>query len=461
MVKLFGTDGVRGIANRDLTPELACALGKAGTYVLAREGAGASPVVIIGKDTRVSGDMLEDGLSAGIQAMGGTVVRAGVVPTPAVAFLTREMGADCGVVISASHNPFEYNGIKFFNGDGFKLDDALEAEIEAIVRDESAASALHASGADIGRASGREDDALHRYVGHLVEGMDVSLGGVRIVVDCANGAASVAARMLFEALGADLITIGDDPNGININDGFGSTHPGAMQEAVRASGADIGLAFDGDADRLIAADENGELIDGDKVMYLCATHYKRRGRLTGDILTATVMSNIGLRLALEREGIALQLADVGDRYVLELMRKTGCVIGGEQSGHIIFLDRNTTGDGLYASLRLIEALSGLNMRASEAAAAVRIYPQALLSARVKNENKGAYLSDPEIGIAIEKVEKKYSGEGRVLIRASGTEPLVRVMIEGPDAAELERDAAELAELIEKKLNEAHLEGPVR
>jgi phosphoglucosamine mutase len=451
MARLFGTDGVRGVANRDLTPELACALGKAGTYVLSGAGAGTSPVVIIGKDTRISGDMLEDGLSAGIQSMGGTVVRAGVVPTPAVAYLTHAMNADCGVVISASHNPFEYNGIKFFNGDGFKLDDSLEEEIEAIVRDESAAAALHASGAEIGKTSDRGDDALHRYVEHLAEGMAVSLRGVRIVVDCANGAASVAAKMLFEALGADLVAIGDRPNGININDGFGSTHPEAMREAVRASGADLGLAFDGDADRLIAADENGELIDGDKVMYLCASHYKRTGRLTGDLLTATVMSNIGLRFALEKEGIALQLSDVGDRYVLELMRKTGCVLGGEQSGHLIFLDRNTTGDGLYASLRLIEALSDRNVRASEAAAAVRIYPQVLCNARVRNENKGAYLSDPEIGIAIEKVEKKYRGEGRALIRASGTEPLVRVMIEGPDTAELERDAAELAELIEKKL----------
>jgi phosphoglucosamine mutase len=451
MGKLFGTDGVRGIANRDLTPELACALGKAGTSVLSKARGVASPVVVIGKDTRISGDMIEDGLSAGIQSMGGTVVRAGVVPTPAIAFLVRDMGADCGVVISASHNPFEYNGVKFFNGDGFKLDDSIEKEIESIVQGGSAMAELPPSGPDIGTSSGREDDALHRYVAYLADGMKASLRGVRIVADCANGAASVAARMLFEALGADLITIGDRPDGTNINDGVGSTHPVAMREAVLSAGADIGLAFDGDADRLIAADENGELIDGDKVMYLCASHYRRQGKLTGDLLTATVMSNIGLRLALEREGVSLQLSDVGDRYVLELMKKTGCVIGGEQSGHIIFLDRNTTGDGLYASLRLIEALADMNMRASEAAAAVRIYPQALRNAKVKNENKGAYLSDPEIGIAIEKVEKKYSGEGRVLIRASGTEPLVRVMIEGPDAAELERDAEGLAELIEKKL----------
>jgi phosphoglucosamine mutase len=450
MGRLFGTDGVRGIANEDLTPELACALGKAGAYVLSKTGGGASPTVIIGKDTRVSGDMLEDGLSAGIQSMGGAVIKAGVAPTPAVAFLVRDMSADCGAVISASHNPFHYNGIKFFNGKGFKLDDSIEEEIEAIVLGEISAD-LHASGAKIGKASVHSGDALRRYVGYLIDGMDTSLKGVKVVVDCANGAASGAAGMLFEALGADLVMIGSDPDGVNINDGVGSTHPGAMQEAVVSSGADIGLAFDGDADRLIAADENGELIDGDKIMYICATHYKKRGILKGDLLTATVMSNIGLRIALGRAGVNLQIADVGDRYVLELMQRTGCVLGGEQSGHIIFLDRNTTGDGLYASLRLIEALAGMEARASDAAAAVRIYPQVLRNARVKNENKSAYLSDPEIGIANEKVEKKYSGEGRVLIRASGTEALVRVMIEGPDEAELERDAAELADLIEKKL----------
>jgi phosphoglucosamine mutase len=448
MGMLFGTDGVRGVANEDLTPELACTLGKAGAYVLSKEG--EKPVVIIGKDTRVSGDMLEDGLSAGIQSMGGTVIKIGVAPTPAVAFLVRDMGADCGAVISASHNPFEYNGIKFFNGEGFKLDDSIEEEIESIALGGSSAT-LHASGANIGRAFARGDDALHRYVGHLANGMGVSLKGVKIVADCANGAAVNAVKMLFETLGAELIAIGDNPDGTNINDRVGSTHPRAMREAVIDTGADIGLAFDGDADRLIAADENGEIIDGDKIMYICASHYKRKGKLTGNLLAATVMSNIGLRIAAEREGIDLRLADVGDRYVLELMQRQGCVIGGEQSGHIIFLDQNTTGDGLYASLRLIEALADMNVRASDAAASVRIYPQILRNARVRNENKGAYLSDPEIGIAIEKIEKKYSGEGRVLIRASGTEPLVRVMIEGPDKIELERDAVGLVELIEKKL----------
>ncbi|MDR0596509.1 MAG: phosphoglucosamine mutase, partial [Clostridiales Family XIII bacterium] len=446
MGRLFGTDGVRGVANVDLTPELACALGKAGAYVLGTEvgagtrggpggkgsagAAGRGPLVIIGKDTRISCDMLEDGLSAGIQSTGGRVVKVGVLPTPAVAYLVREMGADCGAVISASHNPFEYNGIKFFNGDGFKLDDSIEEKIEDIILGDATAG-LHVSGSEMGRAECRDSDALHLYVNHLMSGMGTSLHGVKVVLDCANGAASSAARLLYESLGAEVVAIGDSPNGININDGCGSTHPQAMQEAVKVCGADIGLAFDGDADRLIAADENGELIDGDKIMYICASHMKRQGRLAGDMLTATVMSNIGLRLALEREGIGLQLADVGDRYVLELMQKTGCVLGGEQSGHIIFLDASTTGDGLFASLRLIEALADANARASDAAAAVRIYPQVLLGAKVRNENKGAYLTDPEIGIAIEKAEKKYSGEGRVLIRASGTEPLVRVMIEGP------------------------------
>jgi phosphoglucosamine mutase len=451
MGKLFGTDGVRGVANKDLTPELACSLGKAGAYVLGKADAGKRPVVLIGKDTRVSGDMLEDGLAAGIMSMGGVAVKVGVVPTPAVAFLVRDMGADCGVVISASHNPFEYNGIKFFNRDGFKLDDAMEQEIEDIVLGGSSDD-VNAAPDRVGGAPERTEDALYRYVKYLTDGMGARLGDAKIVVDCAHGAAGPAARAVFESLGATLIMIGNEPDGLNINDGVGSTHPEALCEAVRVEGADLGLAFDGDADRLIAVDENGALIDGDKIMYICASHLKRQGKLTNNLLTATVMSNIGLRLALEKAGIDLQLADVGDRYVLELMRRTGSVIGGEQSGHIIFLDRNTTGDGLFASLRLIEALTDMNVKASEAASAVRIYPQVLKGARVKNEKKGNYLADPEIRIAIEQTENKLRGEGRVLVRASGTEPLVRVMIEGADRDAIEVDAVALAELIEKKLN---------
>ncbi|MDR1953365.1 MAG: phosphoglucosamine mutase [Clostridiales Family XIII bacterium] len=450
MEKLFGTDGVRGVANDDLSPELAYRLGKAGTYTLGRSARDKAPLVIIGKDTRISGDMLEESLSAGVLAMGGHVVKAGVIPTPAIAYLVRELGADCGAVISASHNSFEYNGIKFFNKDGYKLDDAIEDDIETLVL-HGANMNGYATGADIGRACERAEDALRRYTDYLISGMETDISGRKIVVDCANGAAVRAARMVFDALGAQTVFIGCDPDGININAGVGSTHPDTLRAAVMAEGADIGLAFDGDADRLIAVDETGAIMDGDKIMYVCARHMKQRGALTGNLITATVMSNIGLRVALENEEIDLQIADVGDRYVLEMMRETGSVLGGEQSGHIIFAGRNTTGDGLFAALRLLEAITASGQSASEATSGIRIYPQILKNARVKAQNKGRYLNDPEIGIAIEKVEKQMKDEGRVLIRPSGTEPLVRVMLEGADRAFIGRAAEELADLIEKKL----------
>ncbi|MDR2610571.1 MAG: phosphoglucosamine mutase [Clostridiales Family XIII bacterium] len=450
MGKLFGTDGVRGVANKELTPELACALGKAGTYILSSEINDRPPSVIIGKDTRISGDMLEDGLAAGILSAGGNVIRAGVMSTPAIAFLVHDMGADCGVVISASHNTFEYNGIKFFNSRGYKLDDAIENRIEEIALT-GGLPGTPVSGESIGRALECEDDALSRYANHMTESIGCDISGLKLVVDCANGASCAAAKTVFGKLNAQAHFIGDEPNGTNINDGFGSTHPEALRAAVIATGADLGLAFDGDADRLIAVDENGGIMDGDHIMYICAKHMKERGELTGNRVTATVMSNIGLRLAFEQLGIELDLADVGDRYVLELMQKTGCVLGGEQSGHIIFLDKNTTGDGLFAGLRLIEALAYSGKKASEASAGLTIYPQVLKNAAVKNEHKKTFRSDPEIAIAIEKIEVQMKGEGRVLIRPSGTEPLVRVMIEGADAGHIEREATILAELIEKKL----------
>jgi phosphoglucosamine mutase len=450
MGKLFGTDGVRGIANDDLSPELAYRLGKACAYVLGQSARDKAPRVIIGKDTRISGDMLEESLSAGVLAMGGHVVKTGVIPTPAIAYLVREMGTDCGAVISASHNPFQYNGIKFFNGDGYKLDDSIEDEIETFVL-RGADMNGHAAGADIGRACERAEDALRGYTDYLISGVETDIGGMKIVVDCANGASVRAAREVFNALGAETVFIGCDPDGININAGVGSTHPETLRAAVMAEGADIGLAFDGDADRLIAVDETGAVMDGDKIMYVCARHMKQRGTLTNNLITATVMSNIGLGLALKNAGIDLQIADVGDRYVLAMMRETGSVLGGEQSGHIIFAGRNTTGDGIFAALRLLEAITSSGQSASEAASGIRIYPQILKNARVKAQNKSRYLNDPEIGIAIEKVEKQMKDEGRVLIRPSGTEPLVRVMLEGADQAFLDRTAGELAELIEKKL----------
>jgi phosphoglucosamine mutase len=454
MGKLFGTDGVRGVANELLTPELACALGKAGAYVLQKTESGRPPVVLIGKDTRISGDMLEDGLSAGIMSMGGTAIKGGVLPTPAVAYLVRDMKADCGIVISASHNSFEYNGIKFFNRDGYKLDDAIEELIEDIVLNDKDVSS-HITGALVGYAPERTEDALKRYTEHLLSsvGADIAtaIKGLKIAVDTANGAAYKAAKSVFTALGADVVMIGDEPNGTNINDHVGSTHPETLCDAVKISGADIGLAFDGDADRLIAADERGRVIDGDQIMYLCAMHMKRLGTLKNNLLIATKMSNLGLSIALEKEGVDIKYANVGDRYVLELMQRTGAIIGGEQSGHIIFLDRNTTGDGMFAALRLIEAVLSTGKKASEAADEVQIFPQVLVNATVKEENKKQYLIDPEIVDRTEKIERKMEGQGRVMIRPSGTEPLVRVMIEGHDKQEIEADAKALAALIEERL----------
>jgi phosphoglucosamine mutase len=381
--------------------------------------------------------------------VGGNVIRAGVVPTPAIAHLVQQMKADCGVVISASHNPYEYNGIKFFNRDGFKLDDAIEDEIEALIRGSFGAQAR--KGREIGRTLERAEDALHSYVDYLTQSVEERFGGLKIVIDCANGAASRAAPLVFEKLGAEAIFIGNTPDGMNINDKVGSTYPETLQKVVLREKADLGLAFDGDADRLIAVDEKGNIIDGDMLMYVCAKDMKDQGCLSGNLLTATVMSNIGLKVALEEAGIDLQLADVGDRYVLEMMRRTGSVLGGEQSGHIIFLDKNTTGDGLYAALRFTGALLREGVKASEAVRGIHIFPQVLVNARVRNENKNRYAEDEEIHATIDKIESQFAGEGRVLIRPSGTEPLVRVMIEGADQQQLNEAAQSLSALIEKKL----------
>ncbi|MDR3295900.1 MAG: phosphoglucosamine mutase [Clostridiales Family XIII bacterium] len=449
MNRLFGTDGVRGVANTELTAELALRLGMAGVRALSRER--ERPVFLIGRDTRISGSMLEDALSAGILAAGGDVIRAGVLPTPAVACLIKNFRADAGVVISASHNPFEYNGVKFFNKQGFKLDDALEDEIEALVSN-PAERETRVSGDRLGRSREAAAGALQAYGDFLKATFgEADIRGVKLVIDCANGAASEIAERVFTDLGARVSLTGNTPDGMNINAGHGSTHPGRMQEKVLAEGADLGLAFDGDADRLIAADEKGRLIDGDKIMYICAGMLKAQGKLPGSLVTATVMSNIGLTKALEKIGCRLQLTNVGDRYVLEQMLKSGSALGGEQSGHIIFLDHSTTGDGILAALQLLKALRHAGRRASELADCVTIYPQTLQNARVKNENKHAYMDDAAVRAEIEKIEARMAGEGRVLIRPSGTEPLVRVMLEGGDPAVIKKMAGDLAALITEKL----------
>lgn len=447
MSRLFGTDGVRGIANSELTPELAFELGKAGAYVLSKET--EKPLILIGMDTRISGDMLESAISAGIQAVGGDVIRVGVVPTPAVAFLVKYYNADAGVMISASHNPFEYNGIKFFNRDGFKLDDSVEDEIEdIIVRHVDVNS--HITGEKLGRSQQAEENSVEIYSGFLKAAADIDLGGRKIVLDCANGAAYQVAEKVYRELGAKTVVIADKPNGININLNCGSTHTENLQKVVLEENAFMGMAFDGDADRLIAVDEKGNVIDGDRLICIAAGLLQKKGKLSGDVVTTTVMSNLGLHKYLEKLDIKVDVTDVGDRYVLERMRKTGCSVGGEQSGHIIFLDYTTTGDGILSSLQVLKAIIESGKTASELAEEIEIFPQVLVNAKVKNENKEVFHKDDEVVAKIAEVEEKLAGEGRVLIRPSGTEPLVRVMIEGADSARILAMAEELSDLISSK-----------
>ena len=447
MGRLFGTDGVRGIANKELTPELAFNLGKAGAYVLKAKN--DRPVVVIGKDTRISGDMLENALAAGILAVGGNVIKAGVIPTPAVAYLARYYDADAGIVISASHNTFEYNGIKFFNGEGYKLDDLLEEKIEDIIISSVDVNS-HITGDLIGRCLEASENAEDLYMRHLLETVDFRLEGKKIALDCANGASYRIARKVYEALGAEVTVMGDKPDGININDGCGSTHPEKLAELVKRTGADIGMAFDGDADRLIVVDEKGRVLDGDRVIAICARMLKEQGRLKENRVTVTVMSNIGFHKAMEESGIEVDVTGVGDRYVLESMLETGCVIGGEQSGHIIFKEHTTTGDGILSSLQFMGAVTCSGRKPSEMADEIGIFPQVLVNAGINNDYKKTYMKDPEIADEIRRIEEKMAGNGRVLIRPSGTEPLVRVMIEGDDEKQLEELAQGLAHMIEEK-----------
>jgi len=449
MGRMFGTDGVRGIANKELSPALAFNLGRIGAYVLTEE-THKKPRIAVGKDTRISGDMLEAALIAGICSMGAEAVSLGVLPTPAVAYLTRHMGLDAGVVISASHNPFEYNGIKFFNGEGYKLSDQLEDRIESLLLNPENGIA-YPTGADIGKKV-EVDNAVHGYVDFLKKTIDVNLRGLKIAVDCANGASYIAAPSVLADLGAEIAVINNKPNGKNINVKCGSTHPEGLQKLVVESGAHIGLAFDGDADRLIAVDNRGNIVNGDHMLAIFARHLKGKGMLKKDTVVATVMSNMGLDIALKREKCNLVKTKVGDRYVLEEMVSMGYSIGGEQSGHIIFLDHNTTGDGLLTALQLLAAVKETGKKLSDLASIMKELPQVLVNAKVKNENKDKYMKDEAIAEMITGLEKKLKGRGRVLIRPSGTEPLIRVMLEGANETEIKEDAEALAKLIEEKLN---------
>lgn len=447
MGKLFGTDGIRGVANKDLTAELAFKTGQSGAYVLTKETKHKRPRILIGKDTRQSGDMLEAALTAGLCSMGAKVIPLGIIPTPAVAYLTRLYHADAGVVISASHNPCEYNGIKFFNSEGYKLKDEIEDEIEDYIEGRKAFGALPTHG-DVGYVSANHN-AVEDYVKFAVSTTDTTLEGLKIAIDCANGASYQTAFKALNKLGASVEAIHNTPDGKNINDMCGSTHMESLKQYVVSIGADVGLAFDGDADRMLAVDEKGNLIDGDQIMAICAKYLMDQGKLAQNTLVATVMSNLGLFIAGEKLGINIPRTKVGDRYVLEEMLDKGYVLGGEQSGHIIFLEHNTTGDGLVSALQFLTVLKKTGKKASELAEIVTVMPQVLYNAKVKQEYKNTYMEIKEISEKIAEIESEFAGEGRVLIRPSGTEPLVRVMIEGKDRDNIDKKAKALAELIEK------------
>lgn len=446
MGKFFGTDGVRGIANKELSPKLAFELGRAGALVLGKGN--HKPCFTIGKDTRVSGDMLEGALIAGICSMGGNVIRLGVIPTPAVAVLTRHYKADAGIVISASHNPAEFNGIKFFNAEGFKLSDEVEEEIESLLVNHYEYPLP--TGDKVGKVIEMEN-AEEIYIDYLLKSIHTDLSGFHIVLDCANGASYKIAPNVFTRLGAKVSTIGGRPDGININKDCGSTHLGLLQETVVSKGADFGLAFDGDADRLLAVDHKGKIVDGDQILNIFAASMSKEGVLKKSTVVATVMSNLGLGLALENINLKCIQASVGDRYVLETMLEEGYNLGGEQSGHIILLDYNTTGDGLLTAVQLSQVIKKEKVSLHKLAEKMKIYPQVLVNAKVKTENKKAYLEDEVIKNEISRIEKHFHNNGRVLIRPSGTEPLVRVMIEGENEEELKTIAEQLAKLIGERL----------
>lgn len=445
MARLFGTDGVRGVANEELTPTLAMQLGQAGAYVLSKENA-HKPTIMVGCDTRISGDMLANALMAGACSVGANVVYVGVVPTPAVAYLTKKYKVDAGVVISASHNPVEFNGIKFFDGNGYKLPDSLEDEIEALIQS-GMKEIKFPVGSRVGKIKYRTD-AKEEYINHAIRAVNVNLDRMKIVVDCAEGAAYYTSVEALKELGADVVAIHNNPDGTNINANCGSTHMEELKARVVYEKAQVGLAFDGDADRLLAVDENGEVVDGDQIMAIVGLHMKKQGKLNKDTIVATIMSNLGFFLMGEKNQIHMEQTKVGDRYVLERMREIGASLGGEQSGHVIFLDENTTGDGLLSALHLLQVMADTGKSLSELKQVMEVLPQALVNAKVPNHKKENYMDYPEIAEAIAALEKQFAGEGRVLIRPSGTEPLVRVMIEGKDQALIEREAGKLAELIQ-------------
>ena len=449
MGRLFGTDGARGIANSELTCELAMKIGRAAAMVLT-ESCAHKPKVLIGMDTRASSHMLCSAISAGLCSVGADVLVLDVVPTPAVAFLVKEYDYDAGVMISASHNPCEYNGIKIFQHNGYKLPDELENEIEEIILDDAKIPPVMLGG-DVGRIH-FSTTAVDDYIFHLAMTSDGDFKGMKIALDCANGSSSVTARALFTRLGAQCFIINDKPDGVNINDHCGSTHMEQLQKHVVENGCDIGFAFDGDADRMLIVDEKGNIVDGDKIIAICAKYMKQNGHLKNDTAVVTVMSNMGFFKFCDEEGINCARTAVGDRYVLERMLKDDYNIGGEQSGHVIFLDFATTGDGELSGVQLIETVVKSGKKLSELASVMTVYPQVLINVRVSPEGKKKYNNDEYIIAATQKAEMELMGDGRVLVRVSGTEPLVRVMLEGKDIDHIQKLGEDIAAVVKERLS---------
>ena len=440
MGRLFGTDGVRGVANSQLTPSLAFRIGQAGAYVLSKEH--PHPRIVIGKDTRISGDMLEAALIAGICSVGADVLRVGVLPTPGIALLTRTLDVSAGVVISASHNPVQDNGIKFFASTGYKLPDAIEDEIENIVLSDEKPWEVPIGG-EVGRVI-EINDAGRRYMDFL-KGTVGRLDGLKVVLDCANGAASYVGPVVLRELGVEVISICNTPDGVNINACCGSTHPEQLQRAVLEHGADLGLAMDGDADRLIVVDEQGNILDGDFIMVICALAQKEKGTLAQNAVVVTVMSNLGLHLALKGAGITIYETQVGDRYVMEELLRTGAKLGGEQSGHIIFLDHNTTGDGLLTAFHLLAVVKERQVPLSQLASQMLRLPQVLINATVQHKER--LMQDERVLAKVKQAELTLGDQGRVLVRSSGTESLIRVMVEGSDQLKLKELAQGIIDMI--------------
>ncbi|MGV3042901.1 phosphoglucosamine mutase [Staphylococcus rostri] len=447
MGKYFGTDGVRGVANQELTPELAFKLGRYGGYVLAHNAHKEHPRVLVGKDTRVSGEMLENALIAGLVSIGAEVMRLGVISTPGVAYLTREMEAELGVMISASHNPVADNGIKFFGSDGFKLSDAQEQEIEALL-DDTQTELPRPTGTQIVHTSDYFEGA-QKYLSYLKSTVEVNLEGLKIGLDGANGSTASLAPFLFGDLEADTVTIGCSPDGYNINEGVGSTHPEPLAQKVVEEGCDFGLAFDGDGDRLIAVDEQGNIVDGDQIMFIIGQEMAKNHELNDNMIVSTVMSNLGFYKALEAEGIQSNKTKVGDRYVVEEMRRGNYNLGGEQSGHIVMMDYNTTGDGLLTGVQLAAVVKRSGKKLSELAAQMKKYPQSLVNVRVTD--KYGVEDNADVKEVMSRVEVEMNGEGRILVRPSGTEPLVRVMVEAKTDEDALRFAQTIADVVEEKM----------